>query len=170
MGDAPLKMLKNYFCLCSCVHGLGPAYAAYILAYTGLFLRFYICGDGPAYAGSCLRKWALTRLCKTSSKSSTRPVFISFSLVSFLYAIVTHLFVIFAFEYYCNKTSYFPNSACIRNLMSSFFFFGSHHPLMLVGEALIKWWSGTIFMSPKSRAISERQASSLSLVFFQRSL
>ena len=41
---------------------------------------------------------------------------------------------------------------------------------MLVGEALIKWWSGTIFMSPKSRAISERQALSLSLVFFQRSL
>ena len=39
LDDASLKMLKNYFCLCSCMCGLGPAYAAYIHAYAVLFLH-----------------------------------------------------------------------------------------------------------------------------------
>ena len=41
---------------------------------------------------------------------------------------------------------------------------------MQVGEAPIRWWSGSTFLSPKPEAISRRQASSLSSVFFQRSL
>ena len=37
LGDASLKMSKNYFYLCSCMRGLGPTYVTYIHAYVTLF-------------------------------------------------------------------------------------------------------------------------------------
>ena len=109
-----------------------------VLVCAGMLLRLYVHGNGLAYAGSCLHAWALTRLCETSRKSLTLPIFTSFSYVSLQFAILTHIFVIFAPEYHCIlffslhsciKTSYFPNSAWIRNLMSSFFLFAVIIPL-----------------------------------------
>jgi len=41
---------------------------------------------------------------------------------------------------------------------------------MLVGEAPIRWWNGSTFLSPKPGAILGRSALSLSLVFFRRIL
>ena len=72
----------------------------------------------------------------------------------------------------CTENIIFMISAWIKNLMSfsSFFLFCSHHPLMLVGEALIRWWNGTTFLPLKLGPTSERWASSPSLVFFQRGL
>ena len=116
LGDASLKMSKNYFYLCSCMRGLGHV----VLVCAGMLLRLYVHGNGLAYAGSCLHAWALTRLCETSRRSLTLPIFTSFSYVSLQFAILTHIFVIFAPEYHCIlffslhsciKTSYFPNSA-----------------------------------------------------------
>ena len=103
MGDASLKMSKNYFCLCSCIRGLGPVYAAYIHAYIALFLRLYVRRDRPTYTRSCPRMWALTRIRETSGKSSTQPVFTSFSFVSlhtflsFLHPNITISFFLFSF-------------------------------------------------------------------------
>ena len=113
-----------------------------ILAYVGLFLRLCICGNRPAYAGSCLLMW-------DAWQRPYSAYFTSFSLVSLLYAILAHFFffVIFVFDHHhillfifilASKTSFFINSAWIKNLISSFLFC-SHYPLMLVGEALIRW-------------------------------
>ena len=71
-----------------------------ILTYAGMFLSFYICGNGPAYVGSCLRAWASTRVRETLGKSPTLPIFTPFSTVSLPCAILTHLFVILTFEYH----------------------------------------------------------------------
>ena len=81
-------------CVCSlylCVHSS-------VLAYTGMFLRFCIRGNRLAYAGSCLRVWTLTCVHKTPCKSSTLPIFTSFSTISPPYAILTPFFVILASE------------------------------------------------------------------------
>ena len=43
LDDVSLKMLKNCFCLCSCVRGLNPAYASCIHEYAALFLRMQVC-------------------------------------------------------------------------------------------------------------------------------
>ena len=69
-----------------------------VLAYTCLFLRFCICGNRPAYAGSCLRMRALTYVREIPSRSPTVPIFTYFSSISLPYATLTHLLVIFAPE------------------------------------------------------------------------
>ena len=51
--------------------------------------------------GSCLCAWALAHVHETLGRSSTLSIFIYFSSVSLLHAILTHLFVIFASEYHC---------------------------------------------------------------------
>ena len=155
-GWCKLEKSKNCFCLCFCVRGLGPAYAACIHAYVALFLRLCVHGNRPVYAGSYLHTWALTRIHGTPSRDPTVPIFTSFSIVSLLYAILTPLFVIFASEHHhillfifilASKTPFFIIFTWIKNLMSSFFlflffffffFFNIHHPLMLVGEAPIR--------------------------------
>ena len=129
MDDASLKMSKNGFCLCSCMRGLGLAYVSYIHAYVALFLRFCIRGNGPVYAGYCLCMWALTHVREMPDRSSTLPILTYFSSISLPRAILTHFFF-FHFciqlslypSFYlhpCIKTSFFLNSARIRNLMSS---------------------------------------------------
>ena len=62
----------------------------FVLAYADLFLRFCVCGNGPAYMGSYLRLWDLTYVHGTPSRGPTLPIFTSFSFVSLLYAILTH--------------------------------------------------------------------------------
>ena len=47
------------------------------------------------------------------------------------------------------------------NHESNDIFFCSHHPLMLVGEAPIRWWSGSSYLSPKPGIISGRHVISL---------
>ena len=42
----------------ACIRCLDSCVRSFVLAYAGMFLRFYIRGDGPAYARSCLRTWA----------------------------------------------------------------------------------------------------------------
>ena len=151
--------------LCSCVR-------RYVLKALRTWEWICVCGVLFAYMGFDLRTWDAWH----------KPHFVHFrlfSIVSLPHAILTHLFFIFASDYhytlfylhFCIKISYFLNFAWIRDLMSSsffsFFFFCPH---MLIGEAPIRWWSGSTFLSSKPRAISERRALSLSLVFFQRSL
>ena len=79
----------------ACVRSLYSCVRRFVLAYTGLFLRLCVRGNGPEYAGSCLCTWALTRICDMFGKSSTLPIFVYFSSVSLPCAILTHLFVIF---------------------------------------------------------------------------
>ena len=79
----------------SCVHGS-------VLMYAGLFLRFCILRNRTANTRSCLRTRALTCAREMPGRSPTLPIFISFSSVSLLYAILTHLLVIFTPEYHCN--------------------------------------------------------------------
>ena len=97
----------------------------------------------------------------------------------FFICFTSHLFVIFASKYnyillfifiLSSKHHIFQILFESRILCYLFIFSCSHHPLMLVGEALMKWWSGTIFLSPKPGAMFRRRALSLSLVFFWRSL
>ena len=110
------------------VRNLDSCVRSLVLMYAGLFLRLCICGNGPTYVGCT---WALTRIHETLGKSLTLPVFTSFSPVSLLFAILTHLFVIFAPKYHyihllifilASKTSFFINSSEIKNLMSSSLF------------------------------------------------
>ena len=101
MDDTCLKMSKKLSCLCFCVCGLEPVYIAWTYAYTGLFLRLSIREDRFAYAGSCLRAWALTCIHETLSRGPTLLIFTSLSTFSLLYAILTSHFVIFAFEHHC---------------------------------------------------------------------
>ena len=70
-----------------------------ILVYAGMFLRFRVRGNGPAYAGSCLRTWALTCIHETLGRSSTLLIFTHFSIVSLPHAILIHLLDIFTSEY-----------------------------------------------------------------------
>ena len=94
---------------------------------------------------------------KTLGRGPTLSIFTLFSTVSLPYAILTHVFVIFTPEHHrillfifilALKTSFIIISIWIKNVMSSPFFC-SHHPLMLVGEVLIRWWNGTTFLSLK---------------------
>ena len=82
------------------VHNLDLCVCNSVLAYAALFLRFCICGNGPAYAGSYLHTRALTCIHETPSRSLTLPIFTYFSSIPLLYAILTHLLVIFAPEYH----------------------------------------------------------------------
>ena len=100
----------------ACVHSLDSCVHSSILAYATLFLRLYVRGDGSAYAGSCLRTWALTHVCETPGRGLILPPFTSFSTMSLLHVILTHLFVIFAPKQHCillfifilaSKTSFF---------------------------------------------------------------
>ena len=72
----------------SCVHG-------FVLMYAGLFLRFCILRNRTANTGSCLHTRALTCAREMPGRSPTLPIFISFSSVSLLYAILTHLLSFF---------------------------------------------------------------------------
>ena len=76
-----------------CIHGS-------VLAYTNMFLRFCVSGNGPTYAGSYLCVWALTRVCEMLDRSPTLPIFTHFSTVSPPYAILTPLFIILASEHH----------------------------------------------------------------------
>ena len=80
-----------------------------ILAYVGLFLRLCICGNRPAYAGSCLLMW-------DAWQRPYSAYFTSFSLVSLLYAILTHFF----FCHFCIWPSPYPSlylHSCIENII-----------------------------------------------------
>ena len=107
LDNSSLKMLKNCFCLCSCMRGLRPAYAACIHAYVDLFLLTQVCSWGFVYVGinlrtwgSCLRVWALTYVREMPGRSLALPIFTYFSPVSLPYAMLTHIFVIYVFEYH----------------------------------------------------------------------
>ena len=142
LDDVCLKMTNNCFYLCPYVCRLRPAYATWIHSYAALFLRFCICGNRHAYARSCLRTWALTRVREAPGKGPTLPIFTYFSTISVLYAILIPLFVIFVSKHHyillfifilASKTSFFINFAWIKNLISpsffSFFFFTVSIPL-----------------------------------------
>ena len=73
-----------------CIHGS-------VLAYTNMFLRFCVSGNGPTYAGSYLCVWALTRVCEMLDRSPTLPIFTHFSTVSPPYASLTPFFIFFIF-------------------------------------------------------------------------
>ena len=161
-------------CVCSldlCVHRS-------VLAYVGLFLSLCIRGFWPMYAGSCLRTWVLIRVHEMLGRGLTLPIFTSFSTVSLLYANPTPLFVIFAPKHHCILLFYLYS--CIENIMfhhfhlnqepSVIFFFYSPHPLILIGEALTRWWSGTTSLFPKLGLTSEKRALSPSLAFCRKSL
>ena len=47
----------------------------FVLVYAGLFLRLCVRGFRLAYAGSCLRTWALTRIREMPRRSLTLPIF-----------------------------------------------------------------------------------------------
>ena len=51
---------------------------SFVLAYTGMFLRFYVCRDGPTYAWSCLCMWALIRVRDTPGESPTLHISLIF--------------------------------------------------------------------------------------------
>ena len=114
-----------------------------------------------ACLGSSLRKWdpvCIRGLWHAYIGRMAEALFCSFSLqfwiFSLLYAILTHLFVIFASEHHCILLFIF-----ILALKTLFFI------ILLVGEAPIWWWSGTTFLPLKLRPISGRRVSSLSLAF-----
>ena len=171
-----LKMSKDIFCLCFCVHGLEPTYVAWTYAYAALFLRLCVLGDGLTYVGSCLCMQALTCIRQTPGRGFTLLIFTSLSTVSLLYVILTPLFVIFAYDLH---PSFYLHS-CIKNIIfhhfhlnpesNVIFFFCSPHPLILVGEAPTRWWSGTTSLFPRSGLAFGKQASSLSLAFYQKGL
>ena len=79
-----------------CIHGS-------ILAYTNMFLRFCVSGNGPTYTGSCLYVWALTHVCEMLERSPTLPIFTHFSTVSPPYAILKPFFflIILVFKCHC---------------------------------------------------------------------
>ena len=112
-------------CVCSlysCVHSS-------ILAYVGMFLSLCVCGNGPMYARSCLRVWALTRVREMPCRSLTLPIFTPFSTISHPYAILTPLFVNLAFEihyiilfiFILHQNTISLNFTWIMDLISSFF-------------------------------------------------
>ena len=129
LDNASLKMSKNCFCLCSCMRGLRPAYAACIHAYADLFLLTQVCSWGFVYVGinlrtrgSCLRVWALTYVCEMPGRSLALPIFTYFSPVSLPYAIL-HIFLLFM---YLNiTTSFFLPSLMHYNTI--FFEFHLNH-------------------------------------------
>ena len=98
------ELLMSVF-LCAwaraCIHSLYSCVRSSILVYAGAFLRFCVCGNGPAYIGSCLHAWALTHILKTLGKSPALPIFTPISIVSLPFAILTHILVIFAFDCHC---------------------------------------------------------------------
>ena len=67
----------------ACIRSLDSCVRSFVLAYAGMFLRFYIRRDGPAYARSYLCTWALTRIHETSGRSPTLPIFTFFHLFHF---------------------------------------------------------------------------------------
>ena len=83
----------------ACVRNLDSCIRGSNLAYAGLFLQFCVYGNGPAYARSYLRMWALTYVREMLGRSLTLPIFTYFSSVSLACAILTHIFVMFAPEY-----------------------------------------------------------------------
>ena len=95
-----MKMSKKCFYLCSYMHGylrsLYSCVRSFALAYTGMFLRLCVRGNGPAYARSCLHAWALTHIRETPGRSPTLPIFTQFSTVSPPFAILTPFFAILA--------------------------------------------------------------------------
>ena len=175
-------------CICSsysCIRGS-------VLAYAGKFLSLCVRGNGLAYAGSWLHTWALTYIHEMPGRSLALPIFTYFSTVSLPHAILTlllsflHSIIIISFflssflhqniifsKFYLNQESnviFFFLSSLLQSSHFFFFFFASHHSLIRAGEALIRWWSSSTFLSSKPRAIFKRQALSLSSVFFWRSL
>ena len=130
LGNVNELFLSVLLCAwaCACVHSLYLCVCNSVLKYASLFLRLCVRGDGPAYAGPCQRTLALSRVCETLGRGFTLPIFPSLSAISLLYAILTPLFVIFAFDHHCIlhvlfilalKTSFFIIFAWIKNLMSS---------------------------------------------------
>ena len=84
----------------ACLRNLYSYVRNSVLAYAGMFLRLYIRRNGPAYARSCLHAWALARVRDVRQKPCSAH-FYSFLTVSLLYAILTHILVIFASNYHC---------------------------------------------------------------------
>ena len=77
-----------------------------VLAYAGVFLRFCVHGNGPAYTGSCLHVWALTRVRGTPGRSlAFAHFYLFFTFFTFLCnsnTLFFFFFVVFAFEHHCN--------------------------------------------------------------------
>ena len=91
----------------SCVHGS-------ILMHAGLLLRFCILRNRIANMGSCLCTRALTCACEMPGRSPTLPIFISFSSISLLYAILTHLL---SFFHHNIIVTYFLSSSLHQNII-----------------------------------------------------
>ena len=121
--------------------------------------------------------WALTRVRETLDRGLTLPIFTSFSTLSLLYAILTPLL---SFLHLNITASFFLSYSCIENIIfhhfhlnqesNIIFFFCNPHPLVLVGEAPTRWWSGTTSLFLKPGLTFRKWASSLSLAFYWKSL
>ena len=121
--------------------------------------------------------WALTCVRETLGRGLTLPIFTSFSTLSLLYAILTPLL---SFLHLNITASFFLSYSCIENIIfhhfhlnqesNIIFFFCNPHPLVLVGEAPTRWWSGTTSLFLKPGLTFRKWASSLSLAFYWKSL
>ena len=139
-------------CWYSCVHNS-------ILAYASMFLRFCVRGNRLMYVGFCLRVLPLTRVRETPGRSLALPIFTPFSPISLPYAILTHLFVIFVSKYHCiilfiftcASKHHIPWISFESWIYRPFLLFCSQQPLMLVGEAPIRWWNGLTYSPRKQR-------------------
>ena len=87
-----------------------------------------------------------TSFCHFCIWTSLHP---SFYLFSFIENIISHHF-------------------CLNQESNVIFFFCSPYPLMLVGEVLTRWWSGTTSSFSRLGLISRKRALSLSLAFLQK--
>ena len=150
--------------------------------YAGLFLRLCVHQLWPAYVRSHLCTWALTRVREMPGRGPTLSIFTFFFFFN-CFTSICNLNTFFFLCHFCIWISPNPSFylySCIESSISQHFawikesnitfFFHSPYLLMLVKEALIRWWSGTTFSFLKPGPIFGRRALSLSLDFFRRSL
>ena len=146
---------------------------------------------------SCVRRFVLEALCMWGWTCVCGVLFtyVGFDLSTWhtwqrLYSAHFHFFFNYftsicnlktSFCHFCIWTSLHPSFyhfSFIKNIISHhfclnqesnvIFFFCSLYPLMLVGEVLTRWWSGTTSLFSRLGLISRKRALSLSLAFLQK--
>ena len=125
--------------------------------------------------------WTLTCVRKTPGIISTLPIIYFFfnrftsicnSNIFFFCCCHFCIWISLYHSFYLHSCITIPfslNFTWIMNLMTSLLFY-SHHSLMLVGQAPIRWWSGSTFSPLKLEVMFGRWALSPSLAFFWKSL
>ena len=152
-GRCMLENIKDCSCLCFYMSGLGPAYAAWIHAYAALFLHTQVCSWGSTYVGMGLRMQGPVCV------HGLWPAYMRRLVEALLYPFLL-FFICFTsvcnpntpFCHFCTWISLYPSfylNFCFENIIfhqfclnqesNVIFFFCSHHPFMLVGEALLRW-------------------------------